>query len=158
MAKKSRKVDTDPRQMSLLDLLQQTCKPQEELDAQGSKNVHGRFCRSLTRAINASGLSRWEVAGRMSHLLDCEITKYQIDAWTAESKDSHRIPAEYLPAFCVATNSSEPLQILAEVSGMFCLPGADALRAELQRLDEEAKRIAAEKRKRMMFLRELEGQ
>lgn len=157
MAKKRKKLDTDPHQMSLLDLLQQASQaPQRQRD-EGSLNVHGRFCRSLTAAINASGLSRWEVAGRMSHLLDSEITKFQIDAWTAESKDGHRMPAEYLPAFCVATGNSEPLRVLSEASGFFCLPGADALRSELQKLDEEAKRIAAEKRKRMLFLRELEG-
>jgi hypothetical protein len=146
----------DPRQMSLLDLLQQNREPQIQ-DEEGSLNIHGRLCRALTMAINNSGLSRWEIAGRMSHLLGTEITKFQIDGWTAESKEGHRIPAEYLPAFCRATGCFKPIEILAELTGMFALPGPDALRAEIQKLNEEERRLKTEKRKREMFLKEMEG-
>jgi len=146
----------DPRQMSLLDLLQQSQKPSVQ-DDEGRLNIHGLLCRSLTRSINSNGLSRWEIAGRMSHLLGTEITKFQIDGWTAESKEGHRIPAEYIPAFCKATSCLEPMEILAEKTGMFALPGPDALRAEIQKISEEEKRVKAEKRKYEMFLKEMEG-
>ncbi len=49
------------------------------------------------------------------------------------------------------------MQVLNEIAGLFALPGADALRAEIQRLDEEERRIKAEKRKRSLFLNEIEG-
>lgn len=93
----------------------------------------------------------------MSHLLGCEITKFMLDAWTAESKDGHRFPAEYLPAFCQVTGDREALTALAEAAGLFAMPGPDALRSEIQKLDEEAKRINSEKRKRLQFLKEMEG-
>lgn len=157
MAKKSRQIDkNEQRQLSLLDLLEQA-QSCPVVDDEGSLNIHSRFCRCLTRAINQSGLSRWELAGRMSHLLGTEITKYMIDSWTAESKEGHRFPAEYLPAFCKVTSSLEPMQILAELTGMFALPGPDALRAEIQKLSEEEELLKAEKRKREMFLKEMEG-
>ena len=157
MAKKTERVDKkEQRQLSLLDLLEQAqSRPVD--DDEGSLNIHGRYCRCLTRAINQSGLSRWEIAGRMSHLLGTEITKYMIDSWTAESKEGHRFPAEYLPAFCKATGCMEPIQFLAELTGMFALPGPDALRAEIQKLSEKERRLKAEKRKREMFLKEMEG-
>lgn len=155
MAKAKRKIDTDNRQMSLLDLLQQT--QEENADSEGRMNIHGRLCRSLSRAISKKNLSRWEISGQMSHLLGVEITKASIDAWTSESKTKHRIPAEFLPAFCEVTGSLEPLEILAEITGMFALPGPDVLRAEIQKLDEEEKKLKAKKKRHVMFLKEMEG-
>lgn len=158
MTKKRVKVDTpDPRQMSLLDLLQRATDLRDEPSTEGALCVQPRLSHAMTRAIKQSGLSRWEVAGKMSHLLGVEVTKAMLDSWTAESKEQHRPPAEYLPAFCAATGSREPLHILADAAGLFCLPGPDALRAEIQRLAEDERRVKAEKRKREMFLREMEG-
>lgn len=153
----------DPRQMSLLDLLQRAQDLRPPDGAEGSHNVHTRLCHALTRAINEAvrtGLlaDRYDLAAKMSRLLGMEITKYQIDGWTAESKDAHRIPAEFLPAFCAATGAREPLQILTDVAGLFCLPGPEALRAEIQKLREEEKKVGAERRKRELFLQQMEGE
>lgn len=157
MAKKSKKIDAAPGQMSLLDLLTQAQEAtRREPSGEGAANVRERLRLSLCAAIKGCPLSRWEIAGRMSHLLGQEISKYQIDAWTAESKDGHRMPAEHLPAFCLVTADHGPLRILAEIAGLFALPGPDALRSEIRRLEEEAKKINQERRKRELFLREME--
>ena len=66
------------------------------------------------------------------------------------------MPGEYLPAFCLVTADHGPLRVLAETAGLFALPGPDALRSEIKRLEEDVKRINAERRKREMFLREME--
>ena len=157
MAKARKKIDSHPGQMSLLDLLVQAheslggSKPEE-----GSCNVQQRLRATVCMAIKQSPLSRWEIAGRMSYLLGCEISKYMLDAWTAESKDGHRMPAEFVPAFCRVTDDLAPLSVLSEAAGLFALPGPDALRSEIRRLDEEAKRIREEKKKRELFLKEME--
>ncbi|MEW6595689.1 MAG: hypothetical protein AB1413_12550 [Thermodesulfobacteriota bacterium] len=157
MAKKTPKIDVHPGQMSLLDLLvaarAQLGSPEE---GEGCCNLRERLRLALCAAIKQCPLSRWEIAGQMSHLVGCEVSKYMLDAWTAESKDGHRMPAEYLPAFCKVTGDLAPLRIMAETAGLFALPGPDALRSEIRRLDEEAKRIREEKRKRELFLREME--
>jgi hypothetical protein len=41
--------------------------------------------------------------------------------------------------------------------GLYTLPGADALRAEIQKLDEAVHELQHEKRKHQLFLQELEG-
>jgi len=41
---------------------------------------------------------------------------------------------------------------------VFVLPGPEALRAEIQRIDEEIVGKQTEKRKRMLFLKEMEAQ
>lgn len=103
-------------------------------------------------------LSRYEVAARMSELVGHEITKSMLDNWTAEAHDKHRFPAQYLPAFVIATGGQrQAFEVLSRKSGLFALPGPEALRAEIQRLDEQEKKIKAEKHKRKIFLKEMEG-
>lgn len=142
--------------MPLLALLDELRQSDQQPSNEGSLNVREQLRVAINEALKGCPLSRWEVAGSMSHLLGVEISKYMIDAWTAESKDGHRFPAEYLPAFCEVTGDRRPLSILATAAGLFALPGPDALRSEIQRLDEEAKRISREKRKRLQFLQEME--
>ncbi len=157
MARRRKKIDKgDERQMTLLDLLSSA---QQEADkealTEGSANIREQLRLAMAEAIKRCELSRWEIAGKMSHLLGVEVSKYQIDAWTAESKEGHRLPAEYLPAFCRVTGDNRPLRMMAETAGLFAMPGPDALRAETQKIDEDIKRLQREKRKREMFLREM---
>ncbi len=100
-------------------------------------------------------LSRYEIAARMSDLIGEEITKSMLDNWTAPSHP-HTMPAEILPAFVLATGQHQALEVLSRKAGLFALPGPEALRAEIQRIDEEIKRKQADKQKRMIFLREVE--
>lgn len=157
MAKVRKKIDTNSAQMNLFDLLTQAQDaPKKELANEGAANVREPLRVALCAAIKQCPLSRWEIAGKMSHLLGQEISKFSLDAWTAESKDGHRLPAEYLPAFCQVTGDNGPLQILAETAGLFALPGPDALRSEIRKLEEDSRRINQERRKRELFLKEME--
>ena len=150
-----RKLLDIPGQRTLFDLLEAQAI-QSPAPVEGSLNLRERLRGALNQALKSCPKSRWQVAGEMSHLLGTEITKWMIDAWTAESKEGHRFPAEYLPAFCRATGDAGPLRLLAEAAGLFALPGPEALRAEIQRLEEEARKLQAEKRKRLTFLEEME--
>ena len=156
MSNMKKKTDKHPAQMSLFSLLDEL-QNQEFREEEGRMNMRTQLRNAINSALKKCRLSRWEVAGKMSHLLGVEISKFMLDAWTAESKVEHRFPAEYLPAFCAVTGDNGPLSLLAEKAGLYALPGPDALRSEIQRIDEEAKRLAAEKRKRMQFLKEMEG-
>lgn len=159
MTKRRKRIDPLPGQLSLFDLLtEEQERRAESLPATGTLNILNPLRQALNQAIKQCKLSRWQIAGQMSDLLDQEITKFMLDSWTAESKDGHRFPAEYLPAFCEATGSREPLRLLAETAGLFALPGPDALRAEIQHLEEEARKLQQEKKKRQLFLKEMEEQ
>ncbi len=157
MTKAKKKIDTKNSQMSLFDLLTQLQDEVKQDPAdEGAANVRERLRLAMCAAIKQCPWSRWEIAGKMSHLLGQEISKYSLDAWTAESKDGHRLPAEYLPAFCQVTGDNGPLQMLAETAGLFALPGPDALRCEIRKLEEDSRRINQERRKRELFLKEME--
>lgn len=149
----------DINQTSIFDVLLQHAENSSEgtkkVPADGSLDVDKQFREAISSALKDSKLSRYGVAARMSELTGSEITKSMLDSWTAESKENHRFPAIYLPAFCEAVGSAEPLAILARLVGVFVLPSPDALRAEIQRLEEEITVKQREKKKRMLFLKEM---
>ena len=154
MANTQKRIDNN--QISLFEILKNY---QEEPQKQaGSFEIDRCFREAISDAIRQCPRSRWEVAARMSELTNTDITKTMLDSWTAESKEQHRFPAIYLPAFCEAVGNSDALKILGRLVGVFVLPGPEALRAEIQRLEEEIGRKQADKRKRLVFLKEMEGE
>ena len=95
----------------------------------------------LSDLLKTSSHNRFEIAARMSELVGQEVTKNQLDAWTAESREPWRFPLEYLPAFEVACETHQVTTWLADLRGCKVLVGKEALDAEigkLERLKEEA--------------------
>ncbi len=154
MSKRKKRIDK--RQMSLFDVLQSCVEKKNDRAAEGELNISNTLRLALVEAIDLCPLSRHQIAGEMSHLLGCEVSKTTIDTWTAESKERHRIPAEYLPAFCRVTGDREPIRLLAEHGDMYAMPGPEALRAEIQKFDEQERKARAEKRKRLRYLEDME--
>jgi hypothetical protein len=154
MAKFKQKIDIN--QASLFDIIKNFQEENTTRPA-GSFDIDRQFREAISQALKNCPLSRWQVAARMSELTGCEITKTMLDSWTAESKEAHRFPAIYLPAFCEAVGCSDPLMMLGKLVGVFVLPGPEALRAEIQRIEEEISRKQSEKRKRLVFLKEITG-
>jgi hypothetical protein len=155
MTKKKNRIDI--HQASLFEILQNFQNDAPAPKPIGSYNCDRRFREAISEALRWSPLSRYQVAARMSELTDTDITKTMLDSWTAESKEQHRFPAIFLPAFCEAVGCVEPLQMLGRLVGLFVLPGPEALRAEIQRIEEEIGRAHGERRKRLLFLKEMEG-
>jgi len=138
-------------------------KKAEELSRQagtppkGSLDIDSEFRAAITDDLKACPLSRYQVAARMSELVGQEITESMLYTWTADSKEKHRFPCQFLPAFVIATGGRRSFEALSRKSGLFALPGAEALRAEIQRIDEDMKKLKGEKVKRELFLREMGG-
>jgi hypothetical protein len=151
MPKIHKKIAEAENQATLFDLIRQDMTAQPDKQSEGSLNFAERLRLSLLNAMNHPRKSRWQIAGEMSHLLGMEVSKHQLDGWVAESK-AHRFPAEYLHVFCRVTENYEPLRILAEGAGVYLMKSEEALRSEIQKLDEDERKVRAEKRKRMIFL------
>lgn len=87
-------------QLSLFEIIQKLSKEAKtETTKAGSFNIDVRLRHLISDAIKNSPLSRELIAGKMSELLGVEITKSQIDSWSAESKENHRFPFAYSAAF-----------------------------------------------------------
>lgn len=152
MSKSKKRFADTPNQLSIFDLLIREKDSGASSPAEGSANIRERLRAAVADALKHPAKSRWQIAGEMSHLLGIEISKYQIDAWVAESKE-HRIPAEYVPALCRVTESYEPLRVLTEAAGVYLMKSEEALRAEIQKWDEEARKAQGEKKRREALLR-----
>lgn len=99
----------------------------------------------LSAALKASPSSRYAVAARMGELLGCDISKHQLDAWSAESREGWRFPLEYLVAFEVACGTHSVSEWLAEQRGCRLLKGRESLLADLGRIDQMASELRVEK-------------
>lgn len=102
----------------------------------------------LCDLMKASPLQRFEIAAHMSELTGQEITKHQLDSWTADSREGWRFPLEYLPAFEVAVQTHDITAWLADLRGCKVLVGKEALDAEIGKL-ERLKEDAAKKIKQL---------
>jgi hypothetical protein len=128
----------------------------EQSPPDGGLDIDSEFRAAVSRDIKGCPSSHYQIAARMSELVGQEITESMLYSWTAESKDRHRFPCQFLPAFVIATGQRRTFEVLSRKSGLFALPVPEALRAEIQKLDEEIRAKREEKGKRVLLLREIE--
>ncbi len=158
MSKARGKIDPNaPGQLNFFDLVQQYEAKLSERPRPGSFNVRERLAEALTEALKGCSFTRYEAAARMSELVGVEVTKSQLDSWTAESKEYHRFPAEYLPAFCKVTGSLEPLRIMAELLQCYVIESEEALLAELGKIDQARKELGRRERAIRQYLEQMRG-
>jgi hypothetical protein len=103
----------------------------------------------LTDSIKKSGLSREQIAERMSWLLSTRLTADMLNNFTADGKVSHRFPFAWSRAFCESTGDWRLLHYIAEQSGFILLNKDDAevltlgeQVIEREQAETEIKRIA----------------
>lgn len=132
--------------------------PEAGQPAPGSVNLQIEMCNLLSTMI-ASGIangrirSRHDLAARMSELTGEEITKSMLDSWTAESKDRHRFPYEYAPAFEIALDNDRLQELYIRKGGRRTHVGREAAFVELGELQAEEDRIAHRKKELRKELR-----
>lgn len=97
----------------------------------------------LSDLLKASPATRYQVAARMSELVGHEISKHQLDSWTAESREGWRFPLEYLPALEVALETHAITAWIAGLRGCTLLVGKEALLAELGRVERARQELVA---------------
>lgn len=158
MSKKTKVFPSDPGPLFEWVKKAQALSNQSSSPPLGSLDIDSEFRAAVSADIKASPLSRPQIAAHMSDLAGQEITDSMLYSWTAESKDHHRFPCQFLPAFVVVTGGRRAFECLSRRSGLFALPGPEALRAEIHRLDEQIKDLQEEKSKRKLFLKEIDAE
>ena len=151
MAKRRQKTaEANENQMSLFDMIEEI-NPQKfsRLDyAAETKPLPLR----MKEAIKGSGMKRYAIAGQMSEMLGTEITESMLNAYTAESKEGYRMPAEYLPTFCRIVKDYTPLEVLTAAAGCRMIKSEDVYFLEIGRLRAVEK---AARKKHLALTREL---
>jgi len=112
----------------------------------GALDVGIALRQLLSNLLKNSPLSRFEIAARMSELTGSDITKHQLDSWTAESREAWRFPLEYLPAFEAAVETHDVTAWIADLRGARLSVGRDALEAQLGRIGRMKDDLARQER------------
>lgn len=76
-----------------------------------------RLARAVAEALLDCGLSREEVAGRLSDYLSEDVTKAMLDAYASPARETHNIPAHRLVALAVVTGDGRLLNALLGEAG-----------------------------------------
>ena len=104
--------------------------------------------RAAIRDARATyGFSRERITDRMNACLesDQQITVRQLNAWTAVSQEFKNYPAAWLPAFCWATRSMGPFQVLLSPLGYEAIDQADQMAQHLGELELQSARITRQR-------------
>jgi len=152
---KSRKT-LDNTQLNIFDLIRQVSERQKVVtgrhEVPGELNIDVPLREMISEALKGTRLSRYQVAAEMSRMLGREITKAQLDSWSAESKENHRFPLVYFLAFMEATGDKTILRFICEKAGGYFIEGEDALRLELGRIEEQKRELQKKERAIRGFL------
>ena len=152
---KRRKTDSsDEKQINLFDAIEEINPrkfSQEDFQTE-TRPLGLRIKDAIAEAIKGSGLKRYAIAGQMSEMLGAEITESMLNAYTAESKEGYRMPAEYIPAFCKIVKDYMVLDVLVAASGCRMIKSEDAYYLEMGRLQAVEK---AAHRKHVALAKEL---
>ncbi len=160
MAKRKTKIDmARENQLNLFDMIaeinpQKYTKPDFQVE---TKDLGLRIKEAISEAIKNSGLKRYEITGKMSEFLGLEITESMLNAYTAESKEGYRMPAEYFPIFCKLTKDYTLLDIVVAASGCRMVKPEEIYYLEIGRLQQAELAIQQKKRQLRNELTTLRG-
>lgn len=129
-------------QTSLFDVLSLPAAP-----GPGSFHIQNQLKEEISKGLRLCRLSRYEVAAKMSEMLGYEITKTMLDAYTAESKENHRFPAEWLAPFCIVTGYYEPIKAINRLARLPLPDTGKLLDMEIIRIKKEMAGMGEELRK-----------
>lgn len=103
-----------------------------------------RASAGCARALKEDGRSREEIAGKMSALLDEEVSKWMLDAYSSESRGEHNVPFHRAAALFLITNRFDICDTLLAPLGARVLVGEEMRAARLGHLMAQRAEIDAQ--------------
>ncbi len=114
----------------------------DQIAAPSSLNDTGLVRLVVTNGMRKSGLSRAEIADRMSYFTGTEVSERMLSAFAAESRDDVRFPSQLERAFCAAVGDNQLLICRAELAGLHFVDETGLQLMELGREFLKQKRAA----------------
>ena len=108
--------------------------PRAASGAPGSVNYSREIAAVMSQALKDCPHDRIEVAARMSRMLGREQSLSMLNAYTAESHETHNVGLERAIAFDMATERNALAEFFAHKLGGGILWGKDKLLADLGRI------------------------
>jgi hypothetical protein len=116
--------------------------PQPVSHNPGSLSCRAEISGVMSEVIKDCELDRYQIAADMSRLLGREVTKYMLDAYTSESRNTQMPPIDTAIAFDIATNGVSLLKLHADKLGCRVVVGREVLYTELGRIEQAKKDLA----------------
>jgi len=104
-------------------------------------DIHARIKRAAAQDLKECRWSREQVTEGLAKLIGRPVSVAQIDAVVAESH-THRLPAEWIPAWSRITQSTRVLEILCAEVGMWLADDVEHDLAELARAEMTKDKLA----------------
>lgn len=98
---------------------------------------------AVGRILKEDPRSRYEVAAGVSALLEDDVSKAMLDAYSAEAKDGHNISVARFLALICETQRYDVLDALCHHIGCKILVGEEVLTAELGHIEAQIERLQA---------------
>lgn len=118
--------------------------------ASGSAALAGieqRICRTVGMILNSDPRPREILAAEMSLLLEDEISRAMLDAYSSPARADHKVPMSRFLALIAVTKRHDLLDPLMREIGAAVLVGAEVMTARLGQIDREIARLRDEKTK-----------
>lgn len=122
--------------------------PQPDVSEGSLADLERKVASAVAAMIKRDGRSRFEIAGQVSALLDSNVSKEMLDAYSSEARDGHNISFARLLALTVATQGFDVLDALLRIIGVSAFVGDEILLAEIGH--QEAVKRQAETRLKML--------
>lgn len=126
--------------------------PQPAAPIDASMDYRREVAALISKVLKEADIDRHDVAASMSRLSGREVSKYMIDAWCSESRDTYNMPFYEAAVLETVCHSHALTNWLTCKRGAMLLVGRDALNAELGKLERLKGEAAAKIRdlKKMM--------
>lgn len=106
-----------------------------------------RICRTAATILNSDSRPREIIAAEMSVLLEDEISRAMLDAYSSPARAEHKVPMSRFLALIAVTKRHDLLDPLMREIGAAVLVGAEVMTARLGQIDREIARLKEEKTK-----------
>lgn len=106
-----------PGQLSLLEWTPPPATTRFEEERVRAATINGRVCMAVSAALKDCGLTRAEVAQRMSAYLGQPVSKAMLDAYASQGREDHTIGLTRFIALLHVTRDRRLLEMIAEQFG-----------------------------------------
>jgi hypothetical protein len=131
-----RRPSYDPRQHAF------SFEPMPGASAEGALAGFDKVVASAVSSIlKEDPRNRFEIAGGVSALLDDEVSKAMMDAYSAEAKDTHNISLARFLALIAETQRYDVLDGLCQKIGCKVVVGEEILTVELGHIERQMQRL-----------------
>jgi hypothetical protein len=149
-----RKPTEDPRQLSLV----LEVPPRMDTTPGALAGLDRRISGLISRVLKEHIDPRAVIAGRMSALLDEDVSKSMLDQYAAPSSEAHNISAARLLALVAATHRHDLLDVLVMPLGCRVLEGEEVIAAQLGSVEARIRELSEERKRLQARVTPIRGQ